>query len=133
MPRWTAFLPSQTPLSTTLRQRVLESRGWNLDHISGSHHVDTARINGSWNLSSVGRTGARAHPPRFANARDGRLFLSVLQRRGEGRSVPVIVPTAKDRTSADRQRLSGPIGKILRKGSLGHEQLLAEVTALLAR
>ena len=30
------------------------------------------------------------------------------------------------------QRLSGPIGKILRKGSLGQEQLLAEVSALMA-
>jgi CheY-like chemotaxis protein len=121
------------PISGMRMCKLLESRGWNLDHISGSHHVDTARINGSWNLSSVGRTVARAHPPRLANARDGRLFLSELQRRGEGRSVPVIVLTAKDLTSADRQRLSGPIGKILRKGSLGHEQLLAEVTALLAR
>jgi CheY-like chemotaxis protein len=64
---------------------------------------------------------------------DGFSFLSELQRRGEGRSVPVIVLTAKDLTSADRQRLGGPIGKILRKESLGHEQLLAEVTALLAR
>jgi hypothetical protein len=61
------------------------------------------------------------------------VVLAELQRRGEGRSVPVIVLTAKDLTGADRQRLSGPIGKIPRKGSLGHEQLLAEVTALLAR
>jgi CheY-like chemotaxis protein len=63
---------------------------------------------------------------------DGFSFLAELQRRGEGRSVPVIVLTAKDLTSAERQRLSGPIGKILRKGSLGHEQLLAEVSALMA-
>jgi CheY-like chemotaxis protein len=63
---------------------------------------------------------------------DGFSFLAELQRRGEGHSVPVIVLTAKDLTSADRQRLSGPIGKILRKGSFGHEQLLADVSALMA-
>jgi CheY-like chemotaxis protein len=63
---------------------------------------------------------------------DGFAFLAELQRRGEGRSVPVVVLTAKDLTAAERQRLSGPIGKILRKGSLGHEQLLAEVSALMA-
>ena len=53
-------------------------------------------------------------------------------RAGEGRSVPVVVLTAKDLTSADYQRLSGPIEKILRKGALGREQLLAEVSALMA-
>src|SRR5262249_46185506 len=63
---------------------------------------------------------------------DGFAFLAELQRRGEGRSVPVVVLTAKDLTAAEHQRLSGPIGKILRKGSLGHEQLLAEVSALMA-
>jgi CheY-like chemotaxis protein len=63
---------------------------------------------------------------------DGFAFLAELQRRGEGRSVPVIVLTAKDLTAADHQRLSGPIEKILRKESLGHEQLLAEVSALMA-
>jgi CheY-like chemotaxis protein len=63
---------------------------------------------------------------------DGFSFVAELQRRGEDRSVPVIVLTAKDLTAADHQRLNGPIGKILRKGSLGHEQLLAEVSALMA-
>jgi hypothetical protein len=63
---------------------------------------------------------------------DGFAFLAELQRRGEGRSVPVVVLTGKDLTAADYQRLRGPIGKILRKGSLGHEQLLAEVSALMA-
>jgi CheY-like chemotaxis protein len=63
---------------------------------------------------------------------DGFAFLGELQRRGEGRSVPVVVLTAKDLTAADYQRLGGPIEKILRKGSLGHEQLLAEVSAVMA-
>jgi len=63
---------------------------------------------------------------------DGFAFLGELQRRAEGRSVPVVVLTAKDLTAADYQRLGGPIEKILRKGSLGHEQLLAEVSAVMA-
>jgi PAS domain S-box-containing protein len=63
---------------------------------------------------------------------DGFAFLAELQRRGEGRSVPVVVITAKELTAAERQRLGGPIEKILRKGSFGHEQLLAEVSALMA-
>jgi PAS domain S-box-containing protein len=63
---------------------------------------------------------------------DGFAFLAELRRRGEGRLVPVVVLTAKDLTAAERQRLGGPIEKILRKGSFGHEQLLAEVSALMA-
>jgi PAS domain S-box-containing protein len=63
---------------------------------------------------------------------DGFAFLAELQRRQDGRSVPVVVLTAKDLTAAERQRLGGPIEKILRKGSFGHEQLLAEVSALMA-
>jgi DNA-binding response OmpR family regulator len=63
---------------------------------------------------------------------DGFAFLGELQRRGKGHSVPIVVLTAKDLTAADCQRLGGPIEKILRKGSLGPEQLLAEVSALMA-
>ena len=63
---------------------------------------------------------------------DGFAFLGELQRRGEGRSVPVVVLTARDLTTADYQRLGGPILKILRKGSLGREQLVAEVSAVMA-
>jgi CheY-like chemotaxis protein len=63
---------------------------------------------------------------------DGFEFLAQLQAREEGRSVPVLILTGKDLTAAEHQRLSGPIEKVLQKGSLGHEQLLAEVGALMA-
>jgi PAS domain S-box-containing protein len=63
---------------------------------------------------------------------DGFEFLAELQREEVGNSAPVVVLTAKDLTAADRLRLSGPIAKVLQKGSLGHEQLLAEVSALMA-
>jgi CheY-like chemotaxis protein len=63
---------------------------------------------------------------------DGFAFLAELRRRGEGRPVPVVVLTAKDLTAADYQQLGEPIAKILQKGSFGHEQLLAEVSAVMA-
>ena len=63
---------------------------------------------------------------------DGFTFLAELRRRGKGRSVPVVVLTAKELTAEDHRLLGEPIEKILRKGSLGHEQLLAEVSALMA-
>jgi CheY-like chemotaxis protein/anti-sigma regulatory factor (Ser/Thr protein kinase) len=63
---------------------------------------------------------------------DGFEFLAELQQWQEGRSVPVVVLTAKDLTATDQQRLRGSIEKVLQKGSLSYEQLLAEVSALMA-
>jgi PAS domain S-box-containing protein len=63
---------------------------------------------------------------------DGFEFLAELQQREEGRIVPVVVLTAKDLTSDDYRRLKGSIEKVLQKGSLGHDQLLAEVGSLIA-
>jgi hypothetical protein len=45
--------------------------------------------------------------------------------------VPVVVLTAKDLTAADRQRLQGAIEKVLPKGALSREQLLAELSAVM--
>jgi CheY-like chemotaxis protein len=64
---------------------------------------------------------------------DGFEFLAELQQREEVRSVPIVILTAKDLTTADRQRLNGPIETILQKGTLGQEQLLAEVGTAMAR
>jgi CheY-like chemotaxis protein len=63
---------------------------------------------------------------------DGFEFLAELRRREEVRSVPIVILTAKDLTAADRQRLGGPIEKILQKKSLDQEQLMAEVGAVMA-
>jgi CheY-like chemotaxis protein len=63
---------------------------------------------------------------------DGFEFLAELRQREDGRSVPVVVLTAKDLTAEDRKRLNGSVEKVLRKGSLSHAQLLAEVGALMA-
>jgi CheY-like chemotaxis protein len=63
---------------------------------------------------------------------DGFEFLAGLRELDEFRSVPVVVLTAKDLTAADHDRLRGSIEAVLRKGSLGSEQLLAEVGAVMA-
>ena len=57
---------------------------------------------------------------------------AALQQQEEVRAVPIVILTAKDLTVAERQRLRGPIEKILRKGSLSPDQLLAEVGAVMA-
>src|SRR5262249_28578916 len=63
---------------------------------------------------------------------DGFEFLAEFRQRDEFRSVPVVVLTGKDLTAADHNQLRGSIETVLRKGSLGAEQLLAEVGAVMA-
>jgi CheY-like chemotaxis protein/nitrogen-specific signal transduction histidine kinase len=63
---------------------------------------------------------------------DGFTFLSELRKRDEGRSIPIIVITAKDLSPEDRSRLNGYVEKILLKGSHSREELLGEVRKFLA-
>jgi PAS domain S-box-containing protein len=111
---------------TNLRQRLrglLEKEGLEVDE-AGDGRAALTRLDEGWPgliLLDLLMPGM-----------DGFAFLGELRRRGEGRPVPVVVLTAKDLTAADYQRLGGPIEKILRKGSFGHEQLLAEVSAVMA-
>jgi hypothetical protein len=46
--------------------------------------------------------------------------------------IPVIVPTAKDLTSAEKRTLSGRVEQILDKDSWSHEQLVGLVHKLVA-
>jgi DNA-binding response OmpR family regulator len=64
---------------------------------------------------------------------DGFTFLEELRLRADCAAVPVIVITAKDLTTEDRQRLNGGVSRIFQKGETSAEELLAEVRALLAR
>jgi CheY-like chemotaxis protein len=59
-------------------------------------------------------------------------LLTELRVRPEWRGIPVVVVTAKDLTAEERQRLNGHVEKILAKGALGPEALLAEVRELVA-
>jgi signal transduction histidine kinase/CheY-like chemotaxis protein len=59
-------------------------------------------------------------------------LLGELRARPEWRGIPVVVVTAKDLTPEERQRLNGHVEKILAKGAVGPEALLAEVRELVA-
>jgi hypothetical protein len=50
----------------------------------------------------------------------------------DGRTIPVIVTTAKDLAADDRERLTGQVARILQKGATSREDLLNEVRRLLA-
>jgi PAS domain S-box-containing protein len=104
-----------------LRQRLrglLEKGGWEVDEAADGREA-------------LGHLAAR--PPALIlldllmPGMDGFEFLAELGQRQEGRSVPVVVLTAKDLTAAEEERLQRSIEKVLRKDSLSHEQLLTDL------
>ena len=60
---------------------------------------------------------------------DGFEFLHELRAREDGRSVPVVVVTAKDLTPADRDRLRAGVENVIQTGRLSHGNLLDEIRA----
>jgi CheY-like chemotaxis protein len=63
---------------------------------------------------------------------DGFEFLGALHGREAWRAIPVVIVTAKDLTTEDRERLNGSVVRILQKGAYGQDELLAEVRGLVA-
>ncbi|HEX6012281.1 MAG TPA: response regulator, partial [Geminicoccaceae bacterium] len=63
---------------------------------------------------------------------DGFEFLDELRRTEAGHRTPVVVVTAADLSASDRERLNGGVLRVLRKGSHGRDELLAELHELLA-
>ncbi len=63
---------------------------------------------------------------------DGFQFLAQLRQDPQWRSIPVVILTAKELDAHDRALLNGNVERILQKGALGRDALLAEVHALLA-
>ncbi len=61
---------------------------------------------------------------------DGFEFLEQLRGNAAWRGIPVVVVTAKDLTSADRERLNGRVRSIVQKSAHTHEDLAKELRAV---
>ncbi|MCV6639205.1 response regulator [Candidatus Albibeggiatoa sp. nov. NOAA] len=64
---------------------------------------------------------------------DGYEFISQLREQKQQRKIPIIVLTAKDITTHDRQYLSSEVHTIFQKGAYKREELLSELHDLLAQ
>jgi signal transduction histidine kinase/DNA-binding response OmpR family regulator len=62
---------------------------------------------------------------------DGFEFLGHLRERPEDRTIPVVVLTAKEITPEDRERMNGQVSRVIQKGSLTIEELMAELGRLI--
>lgn len=58
---------------------------------------------------------------------DGFSFIAELRQREEWRTIPIVVLTAKELTTEERQRLNGSVEQILLKGAYSRADLLGEV------
>ncbi|MBI5927953.1 MAG: response regulator [Chloroflexi bacterium] len=63
---------------------------------------------------------------------DGFQFLEEIRRHAEWQHIPVVVVTAMDLSTEDRQRLQGSVEKIIQKGAYGRDALLGEIRRLVA-
>jgi len=63
---------------------------------------------------------------------DGFEFIAELRKRRDGRSIPIVVITAKDLTMDDHRRLNGCIQRILQKAAYNRDELLGDIRGLVA-
>src|SRR5262249_30574496 len=63
---------------------------------------------------------------------DGFEFLEAPRATAQGRTIPVVILTARDLTPEDRQRLNGQVAQILQKGTSSRETLLRDIRELVA-
>jgi signal transduction histidine kinase/CheY-like chemotaxis protein len=63
---------------------------------------------------------------------DGFDFVAAVRTDAAWRSLPIVVITAKDLSPEDHERLNGYVARVLQKGALSREALLAEVRDLVA-
>lgn len=111
------------PETREMLRRILEKDGWQVAEAENGR-AGLAKLNGT--------TPALILLDLMMPEMDGFEFMEVLRQRGNGKTVPVIVITAKDLTPEDRRRLNGGVERIIQKSASSHDEVLGIVRALLA-
>lgn len=118
-----ALVVEDDAASREMLRRLLENDGWIVEEAD----------NGRTALDELSRK-----PPSIVlldlmmPEMDGFEFLSEMHLHQDWRSIPVIVITAKDLTEEDRARLNGHVSRVLQKGLYSRDELLEEVSRLVA-
>jgi ammonium transporter, Amt family len=112
------------PAAREVTRRQLEAAGWSVEEAEDGR-MALERI--------AARRPALIILDLMMPVLDGFAVVSELQSSAEWRDIPVVVVTGKDMTRAERDVLNGGVRRIIQKGSLDREALLAEVRGLVAR
>jgi CheY-like chemotaxis protein len=110
------------PAARDVLRRTLQNDGW----------IVWEAANGRLALESVGKnTPDLILLDLMMPEMDGFDFVAELRKMEGGRNIPVVVVTAKDLTSEDRQRLEGQVRRIFQKGGFSRDELMREIKFLL--
>jgi signal transduction histidine kinase/CheY-like chemotaxis protein len=116
-----ALVVEDDPDARDLVARSLKSEGWKVAEAENGH--------AALQIVATARPGVILLDLMMPEM-DGFDFVAELRKLPEGKTIPVIVITAKDLTSEDRARLNGQVSRILQKGAFSLEELLSEVSRL---
>jgi CheY-like chemotaxis protein len=109
------------PAMREMLRRTLEKEGW-VVHEAENGQVGLAQV--------VGQRPDVILLDLMMPQMDGFEFVAALRQQETGRSIPVVVVTAKELTAEEREQLNRYVEKILQKGACSRDQLLAEVCDL---
>ena len=119
----TVLLIEDDERTREMLRRTLQKDGWQVDEAE----------NGRAGLERVAaRMPAMILLDLMMPEMDGFEFLTQLHKREDARHVPVVVITAKDLTAEERTRLNGEVERVLQKGAMSREDLLAQVRSLVS-
>jgi CheY-like chemotaxis protein len=123
LPTCSVLVVEDDNVTRKMLRRLLKKQGWNI----------TEAADGQAALERVAeQRPALILLDLMMPTLDGFAFLDELRQHEDWRAIPVIVLTAKELTSDERQRLHGAVEKILTKGTYSREELLREVRHLAA-
>ncbi|MGI8741786.1 MAG: response regulator [Bryobacteraceae bacterium] len=119
----TALVVEDDAASREVLRRLLEKEGW----------IVFEADNGRSALEQLGQNQpAVVLLDLMMPEMDGFEFLDEIHSHKAWKSIPVIVITAKELTEEDRLRLNGHVSRVLQKGQYRREELLEQVSQLVA-
>jgi CheY-like chemotaxis protein len=116
--RQTALVVDDLLDNRTLLAALLEGEGWNVIQADNGHTALQALENQLPSLILLDL---------MMPVMDGFEFLRELRQREEGRLIPVVVVTAKDLSTDEKNLLRTSVENVIQKGTISHEDLLADI------
>jgi CheY-like chemotaxis protein len=116
--RQTALVVDDLLDNRTLLAALLEGEGWNVIQADNGHTALQALENQLPSLILLDL---------MMPVMDGFEFLRELRQREEGRLIPVVVVTAKDLSTDEKNLLRTSVENVIQKGTISHEDLSADI------